>query len=258
MVARERGGDLSPTAYRDLIDAARRVTSVEQVEALCRELCDRAGFEHYIYGAAVPVSLLRLEKLVLSGYPADWWERYQEQEYFNVDPILRHMAARRGVPLMWTDIDPDTHADSRKVRRFMNEATDFGLASGVSFVVHGQRSENAVFSLATRDSPARAEERIVRIMPVAQLLTAYLHEAALRAFRVDVQTVRADLTPRERECLLWAAEGKTSWDTGQILGISERTVLFHLQNAAHKLNVNNRAQAVARAVAQGYITPQFP
>jgi DNA-binding CsgD family transcriptional regulator len=59
----------------------------------------------------------------------------------------------------------------------------------------------------------------------------------------------AALTSREREMLHWMAQGKGCWETGLIVGISERTVKFHLQNIYRKLNVVNRAQAVAK-VAQ--------
>ncbi|MEK8032500.1 helix-turn-helix domain-containing protein [Ideonella sp. DXS29W] len=55
------------------------------------------------------------------------------------------------------------------------------------------------------------------------------------------------LTAREKEVLYWTAQGKGCWETGHIVGISERTVKFHLQNIYRKLNVVNRAQAVARA-----------
>jgi DNA-binding CsgD family transcriptional regulator len=55
------------------------------------------------------------------------------------------------------------------------------------------------------------------------------------------------LTAREKEVLYWTAQGKGCWETGHIVGISERTVKFHLQNVYRKLNVVNRAQAVARA-----------
>jgi len=68
---------------------------------------------------------------------------------------------------------------------------------------------------------------------------------------------KVDLTQREKECLLWATEGKTTWETSRILRISERTVTFHLQNVQGKLGVSNRQQAVARAVSLGIIEPQF-
>jgi DNA-binding CsgD family transcriptional regulator len=60
-------------------------------------------------------------------------------------------------------------------------------------------------------------------------------------------TSTASLTSREREILHWTAQGKGCWETGLIVGISERTVKFHLQNIYRKLNVVNRAQAVAKA-----------
>jgi DNA-binding CsgD family transcriptional regulator len=55
------------------------------------------------------------------------------------------------------------------------------------------------------------------------------------------------LTPKEKEVIRWAGEGKTSWEIGQILSISERTVKFHLRHIYIKFNVINRTQAVAMA-----------
>jgi DNA-binding CsgD family transcriptional regulator len=55
------------------------------------------------------------------------------------------------------------------------------------------------------------------------------------------------LTAKERDVLKWVIEGKTSWEIGKILATSERTVKFHLKNVYAKLNVCNRAQAVAVA-----------
>ena len=62
------------------------------------------------------------------------------------------------------------------------------------------------------------------------------------------------LTPRERECLQWAAVGKSEWEISQILGISEHTSEKHLLNAKLKLRAVNRVQAVAEAIRRGYIT----
>ena len=54
------------------------------------------------------------------------------------------------------------------------------------------------------------------------------------------------LSPRELECLAWAARGKSAWDIGQILGITRRTAAFHLDNAKAKLGVRTICQAVER------------
>jgi DNA-binding CsgD family transcriptional regulator len=57
------------------------------------------------------------------------------------------------------------------------------------------------------------------------------------------------LSPRELECLQWAAQGKSAWAIGQILKVSRRTAAFHLDNARAKLGVQNLRQAVALLVA---------
>ncbi|NWC95192.1 MULTISPECIES: response regulator transcription factor [unclassified Pseudomonas] len=59
------------------------------------------------------------------------------------------------------------------------------------------------------------------------------------------------LTPKEREILRWASEGKTVWEISKIRSISQATVKFHLRNIYGKLQVTNRVQAVNEAIKQG-------
>lgn len=56
------------------------------------------------------------------------------------------------------------------------------------------------------------------------------------------------LSPREAECLRWAAAGKTDNEIGAILAISPRTARFHIENAKKKLGVSTRIQAVTEAL----------
>lgn len=253
-----RSTEIPPSACQAFIEASQAVQAVDGIHDLCSRICDAAGFDFFIYGAEFPVSLVRPQMVAVSGYPPAWWQRYCERGYIAIDPVARHTTTRCTTPLIWNDIDPGRAPQPERVHAFMDEARDFGLVSGVSFPVQGQVGESALLSLVSRDPHARASDRIIGALPAGQLLAAYVHEAARRVFgQTKVLLERTELTPRERECLLWAAEGKTAVDTAQILSISECTVNFHLQNAARKLNVHNRAQAVARAVAQGYVTPQF-
>ncbi len=55
------------------------------------------------------------------------------------------------------------------------------------------------------------------------------------------------LTERQHDCLYWAAQGKTSWEIGCILGISERTANFHISNTCDKLAVRTRQAAITAA-----------
>ncbi|HUH89003.1 MAG TPA: helix-turn-helix transcriptional regulator [Pusillimonas sp.] len=61
------------------------------------------------------------------------------------------------------------------------------------------------------------------------------------------------LSRRELECLHWASLGKTSWEIGAILGITERTINFHIQNACRKLQVRGRQAAITAAHHAGLL-----
>ena len=61
------------------------------------------------------------------------------------------------------------------------------------------------------------------------------------------------LTSQELECMRWCKEGKTNWEIGEILAISEKTVEFHLTNAMRKLGAANRIAAVVQGIKEGLI-----
>lgn len=64
---------------------------------------------------------------------------------------------------------------------------------------------------------------------------------------------RAPLTQRQLECLRWISEGKSSTDIGAILGISGRTVDYHVAEICSRLGVRTRMQAVAKAIQRDWI-----
>ena len=61
------------------------------------------------------------------------------------------------------------------------------------------------------------------------------------------------LTPRERDCMAYVAAGKSDWEISVILGLSQATVRFHVDNARAKVDASTRAHAVARLSAYGVI-----
>ena len=90
-----------------------------------------------------------------------------------------------------------------------------------------------------------------------QLTTAYTYDVAFRLLMPPVEepesTKPHGLSNRELEVLQWVAAGKTAWEAGVILSISENTVNKHLASCIEKLKCVNRVQAVARAVNEKLI-----
>ncbi|WP_315925500.1 helix-turn-helix transcriptional regulator [Mesorhizobium sp. SP-1A] len=61
------------------------------------------------------------------------------------------------------------------------------------------------------------------------------------------------LSERERECLFWVSEGKTTEEIAVILGVSANTINSYITHAMQKLSASNRAMAIATAVRSGII-----
>jgi len=247
---------MDTTNCLDVIDAVSTAESVDCLHAICADLCQDHGFDRFIYGARVPTSFVKPYFIFISGYPKAWRDHYTANNYMIVDPTVQY-CAQNITPLTWDGATLDK-SQNAEIQRFISEAHDFGIKSGVSFPVHTAQGDFAMLSFASEREQPRSSQRIQRVLPMGQLFTAYLHEAVRRIFDQDVLALsKVELTQREKQCLLWATEGKTAWETSQILNISERTVTFHLQNVQGKLGVGNRQQAVARAVSLGIIEPQF-
>jgi transcriptional regulator EpsA len=89
-----------------------------------------------------------------------------------------------------------------------------------------------------------------------QLMAPYLHAAWARANceadeaqALNRLVTRDVLTTREVEILNWVEQGKSNNEIAQILAISHLTVKNHVQKILRKLNVQNRAQAVAKGIS---------
>lgn len=67
------------------------------------------------------------------------------------------------------------------------------------------------------------------------------------------QTSEHPFSPREHEVLTLAADGLTNKEIAYRLGISERTVQFHINSIFNKTTTNSRTEAVALALRNGWI-----
>jgi DNA-binding CsgD family transcriptional regulator len=207
------------------------------------------GFEYFIYGARLCDAQGHAVDTVLNGYPINWRRAYEEQQYVQRDPTVRH-ALSSHLPLLWTG---ELFA-SQGAADLHEHARQFGLCGGLTIPIHAADRRVGLLSLATEDAKFGGDGA-VQVLGQARLLADYLHEAAQRLLAPRTPLTKGLLSARECECLHWAAAGKTSWEIGRILSLSERTVNFHIGNAMRKLEVTTRGQALAKALALQLIRP---
>jgi len=114
--------------------------------------------------------------------------------------------------------------------------------------VHG---ETTLF-LASAPPDADMSDSDWPMLPDTACLGQIFHQYVLKAYGCGTHP-DATISQRELDCLKWIAHGKTAWEASVILGITERTVRFHLNSAREKLNCTTTTQAVAQVVARQLI-----
>jgi LuxR family quorum sensing-dependent transcriptional regulator len=188
------------------------------------------------------------QHLLVSAYPTEWRDRYLDQRYVHIDPVVRRI--KRDVsPFLWSEAVPfiqDEH--SSDVKRMFGEAGEFRLKAGLAVPLITLEGAAATVSLGGEaiDLPPEARGMIA-------MISTYAIARAIDLRDRERKRMSAKLTPREVECLKWAAEGKTEWEISAILNVSEHTADKHLANAHRKLGAASRAQAVANAIRWGLI-----
>ncbi len=98
-----------------------------------------------------------------------------------------------------------------------------------------------------------SDELVAVVRAVAAGGTLIPPEIAAQLARAVRQPRRERLTQREREILALLAEGLSNRAIAERLGVTERTVKFHVAEILARLGAANRAQAVAIAKARGIV-----
>lgn len=130
----------------------------------------------------------------------------------------------------------------------------FGYRTGINVTLHLPQNTHFLLSVDRDDDLPSDDGQLTQMMANCQLLAVHAHVAASRivAARTNPMSLPR-LTSREKEVLQWAMGNKSAWSTGQILGLSENTVKFHMKNAMRKLDAGSRHQALSRAVSLGIL-----
>lgn len=205
------------------------------------------GVTHFAYlNTTQPRAPFHVE----TTYPSEWVSRYLERNYLEADAVSLE-GRRAPVPFQWrTALALPTYG--AEARMVFDEAAAFGLHDGYTVPIHAAAGLSVV-SMAV-DDLSLFKPRAARQRHTVHLLAMLFHLACDRAL-ADALPPAPRLSPREREVLLWAAQGKTGWEIAQILKLTERTVTYHVENAKTKLGAGSRSQAVVMALSLGLIQP---
>jgi DNA-binding CsgD family transcriptional regulator len=210
------------------------------------------GFDKFSYVGFSPPTA-DAKAAVASTYPAEWLKHYTDNNYIFLDPAVTH-ARRSRKPIAWTS-DSDLRHLGRSQRKVILEGHDFGIKNFVSVPIHGPSGEFAFFVASSGLSEKEYVDLVRYRTYELHLIGIHYHSAFFDQILTKPEAEEPSLTPRECECLLWAARGKSAWETGEILHISVDTARSHIKSACRKLSTGSKIHAVVKAIMLGCISP---
>jgi len=189
------------------------------------------------------------EQYGFGTYDPIWVQRYIEQDYIRIDPVVIG-TFQRFHPVDWKQLD----WSSRAAQAFRKEAIAYGVGTqGFSFPIRGPNGQLALLT-ATHSTSDEEWERFTNENQREWILIAhYLNRKAMELEgRRKPEPVR-QLSPREIEALTYLGMGHARAQVAELLNISEHTLRAYIESARFKLGASNTTHAVARAVAEGLI-----
>ncbi len=243
---------LTPRSFADGLSALHSATDFDALRTLLQSLCGTLRHRYFSYRGHFPLPGGKLATPQLGNLPHAWQAHYDAQRYATIDPVLTR-ARRQLTPVEWM---PALYA-SPEARQLLRDQRAAGLRSGITYPVFAPSGASGTLSLSSPRNPPR-HPRVpgahAWMQHAGAVLAMHVHEAAWRIVQRDTARHCAPvLTPRERECLRWVARGKTSWEIGRILTLSEHGVVFHLRSVMRKFDVSSRHRAAKLASEYGLL-----
>jgi DNA-binding CsgD family transcriptional regulator len=232
------------------LSAIALVGDVATLAAILGEMTGRMGFSHFALTHHTNILDAPSGVIRLHDYPEAWVDYFDQNRLGLSDPVHR-ASHRTSAGFRWSAV-PDLIQMTPGDHRLLELAHEHGLADGYTVPAHVIGEATGSCSFATgpgRDLPADA-------LQWAQLAGIAAFEGARRIWLAGAVTARPRprLTDRQRDCLIWAARGKTAWESSRILGISEETVVRHLKQAREKYGVEKQTSLLIRALFDGIIS----
>ena len=231
---------------RDFARMVRGAGTLATLRGVLSHITRQLGFDYFALTCHIERRHRReylspQEPWVLDNYPAAWKRLAAARRYFSDDPVLAAVE-KSAAAFAWSDVGDLIELTSRQ-REIMSAAAAMGLVNGFTVPAHMPGDCTGSCSFVVRSGNA---------LPGESLASAhYLGVLAFETMRRIAAPAKADpprLTQRQFDCIVLVAQGKSDWDAGRLLGISDQTVHKHIEDAKRRYGVATRIQLVVRAL----------
>lgn len=178
----------------------------------------------------------------------EWWEKtYRDKNYVHIDPFAQ-MGLKKTGPYRWSEChDNLTPAQEAMVA----DSQAHGLNFGINFPMHSSKGGFGVVLFgAEQDFDFSPDDMIF-----LEILARYSYDKICAILGEPSEIAQLTLSERERDILTLVAQGKTNWEIGAILNLSEYSVRDYLKDVSKRMQTSNRTHSVTRAIQLGLILP---
>jgi LuxR family quorum-sensing system transcriptional regulator SolR len=215
-----------------------RADTEDAVFAALANIVRSLGFTYCAFGLRIPAIGRAPRDLWFTNFPPAWYGHALGFNHIDNDPVIS-AALRRAIPVVW--------GGAALAGRYLGHDPCGGeIRHGLTLAVHGRDQETGLLSIARADpeiTSAELDEIEGKLCWLCHVANDTIQNIATGR---DIGA-RQELSAREREVMRWTAAGKTAYEVGRILGITTRTVNFHVARVLEKLNVPNKTQAAVKA-----------
>ena len=228
-------------------DSILTAPSMDKLHEVLARATHDIGFDHFALSLEIGCGAHRSSSVLVHDYPASWADVYIGFNLAATDPV-RRAAERSVLGFRWHSM-PDLVPMTEIERTTFETGRRHGLADGFTVPRHLPGEVIGSCSFVTGLGKSLPEAMLF----VAELLGAMAIASARRITGRSDRPDRPKLTDRQRDCVLWAARGKTDWEISRILGISHDTVIQHLKDARERYDTHKRASLILYSLYDGLI-----
>lgn len=188
---------------------------------------------------------------IITNLPGEWLSEYEENALYRIDPVL-DISKNTALPFSWLT----TELNNQNQQLSIN-ALKYKITKGYTFIAISHGAEIGILTLCLDNKKVGLSSIIKKNEAAIQFCLIKHHEQHRQLYSHRLST-KADaqlknLSCREKEVLRWIAIGKTYSEAAIILGITERTIKFHVANIKQILDVHSSRQLASIATKHGLI-----
>jgi DNA-binding CsgD family transcriptional regulator len=205
------------------------------------------GFDRFALSLEIGRGVECGTSVLIHDYPPGWADIYVSFNLAETDPVIR-ASEQSLLTFRWAQLPKMVPMARDEILTF-EMGQRHGLADGLSVPRHLPGSMTGCCTFAVGADTPMPNDNIV----VADALGAAAIARARHLSGWPAPLPETKLTDRQRDCVLWAARGKTDWEISRILEIGRETVIQHLSDARRRYDTNNRASLILCALFDGVI-----